>query len=77
MLFHKKKGFQAMGDINLHASKVDTNWRDFVEVEELQRLEILDIRIERQKQILSDSIEDRKLIMRRAIKRQRRANGGK
>tara|TARA_R100001369_G_scaffold91578_1_gene133239 strand:- start:270 stop:503 length:234 start_codon:yes stop_codon:yes gene_type:complete len=77
MLIHKKKGFQAMSTVDVHVEQIDTNWRDFVEDVELQRLALLDARIERQKQILSDSIEDRQLIMRRAIKRKRRANGGK
>lgn len=66
-----------MSSVDVHAEQVDANWRDFVEDIELQRLTLLDARIERQKQILSDSIEDRQLIMRRAIKRKRRANGGK
>lgn len=66
-----------MSTVDVHVEQIDTNWRDFVEDVELQRLALLDARIERQKQILSDSIEDRQLIMRRAIKRKRRANGGK
>ncbi len=43
--------------------------------DELQRLSVLDERAARQKQILKETNADRNVIIRRAIRRMRRANG--
>ncbi len=51
------------------------NWRDKANDEEKQRLAVLEARIERRKQLIQYDREERTKIMRRAIRRMRRATG--
>ena len=64
-----------MKNQNVHRPSVDGQWSEFLNSDEFQRLTVLEGRITRQKQILSDTVSDKNRIMRRAIKRMRRANG--
>lgn len=59
----------------VHRTKVDANWMKHINGEEEQRLAIIQARIVRKKKILEDVLGERKLIMARAIKRMRRAEG--
>tara|TARA_R110002094_G_scaffold134060_3_gene126390 strand:+ start:7306 stop:7500 length:195 start_codon:yes stop_codon:yes gene_type:complete len=63
--------------IRVQQGKLDQNWMHFTNSIEEQRLIILEIRIERKKRILEDAVRERQLIMARAIKRMRRAEGKK
>ena len=54
---------------------IDATWLQAANEEELARLAKLVVRIERRKQILSETIAERTLIMNRCIRRMRRANG--
>ena len=60
---------------DVQSKQVHTSWRDFASSDEIQRLEVLDGRIERQKKILSDTVRDRMSIRSRLIRRMRRASG--
>lgn len=55
--------------------EMHANWRDFCNNEELQRLTVLDDRIERKKRSLDETISERQRIMNRSIRRMRRAQG--
>lgn len=59
----------------VQSEQVHTSWRDFASPDEIQRLNVLDGRIERQKKILSDTVKDRMSIRSRLIRRMRRATG--
>lgn len=63
--------------INVQRSVLHSPWRSGANIEEEQRLEILDRRIERRKLILADDVEERRKIMMRIVRRQRRAEGKK
>ena len=52
---------------------VTTN--DFLNYEEEQRLEVLGARATRQRLILSDTLQERRKILMRGIRRRRRAEG--
>lgn len=54
---------------------IDAPWFQFAEPEEVERLAKLHVRIERRKLILSEDVGERKLIMKRCIRRMRRAAG--
>ncbi|AHD00463.1 hypothetical protein [Leisingera methylohalidivorans] len=54
---------------------IDAPWFQFAEAEEVERLAKLHVRIERRKLILSEDVGERKLIMKRCIRRMRRAAG--
>jgi hypothetical protein len=60
---------------DVQPSQVHKGWRDFTNNDEIQRLAVLDERIERQKRILSDTVKDRKSIRTRLIRRMRRYAG--
>jgi hypothetical protein len=60
---------------DVQPSQVHKGWRDFANDLERQRLTVLDQRIIRQKEILSDTEKDRKVIRSRLIRRMRRATG--
>lgn len=51
------------------------DWMRSANAAELARLATLEVRIERKKQILAETIAERTLIMRRCIRRSRRAQG--
>jgi hypothetical protein len=59
----------------VHPETLHNSWRDFASSEEIQRLAVLDGRIDRQKKILADTVKDRVLIRSRLIRRMRRATG--
>lgn len=54
---------------------IDASWFQFANAEEVERLAKLHVRIERRKLILADDVGERKLIMKRCIRRMRRADG--
>lgn len=54
---------------------IDAPWFQFAEAEEVERLAKLHVRIERRKLILSEDVGERTLIMKRCIRRMRRAAG--
>ena len=60
---------------DVQQSQVSTGWRNYANAEEVQRLEVLDGRIERQRAILRDTVKDRMSIRSRLIRRMRRATG--
>ncbi|UOA25941.1 hypothetical protein [Pseudosulfitobacter sp. DSM 107133] len=60
---------------DVQREKLHPEWQKFTDSEEEQRLMVLDVRIERQKRILADSIAERRKIMMRAIRRMRRSKG--
>jgi hypothetical protein len=60
---------------NVQRKALHATWRDGANIEEEQRLAILDQRIDRRKLILSDDIEERRKIMMRIVRRKRRSEG--
>ncbi len=54
---------------------VDAPWLQFANPEEIERLAKLQVRIERRKLILGEDVGERKLIMKRCIRRMRRVAG--
>lgn len=56
-------------------TELHANWRDFANVEEIQRLEIIDARFDMKKRSLDMIAAERQKIMARAIRRMRRAAG--
>ncbi len=60
---------------NVQRSTLHVTWRDGANIEEEQRLAILDQRIDRRKLILADDIEERRKIMMRIVRRKRRSEG--
>ncbi len=65
----------ALAPPGVQQQKVHKGWRDFANDLERQRLTVLDQRIIRQKEILSDTEKDRKVIRSRLIRRMRRSTG--
>ncbi len=64
-----------MTNQSVQPSELHSNWRNFSNSEELQRLEVLDERIDRKKRSLDETISERQKIMNRSIRRMRRAQG--
>lgn len=62
-------------DTKVHHQSVDADLRRYVNAEEEQRLKLLEERIERKKRILAEPLAERQKIMKRAIRRMRRAVG--
>jgi hypothetical protein len=60
---------------NVQHTALHITWRDGANIEEEQRLAILDQRIDRRKLILADDIEERRKIMMRIVRRKRRSEG--
>lgn len=61
---------------NVDPGQIPAPWAAYVNDEEKQRLRVLEGRHERKKRIIDDEVlAERRLIMRRAIKRMRRAEG--
>jgi hypothetical protein len=60
---------------DVQQNQASTGWRDYANPEEVQRLEVLDGRIEGQRAILRDTVKDRMSIRSRLIRRMRRATG--
>jgi hypothetical protein len=60
---------------NVQRKALHVTWRDGATIEEEQRLEVLDQRIDRRKLILADDIEERRKIMMRIVRRKRRSEG--
>lgn len=64
-----------MAEDDVQRDTVTPPWKRFTKVEEDQRLDVLDARIERRKAILEWDQRERTRIMHRAIRRMRRAEG--
>lgn len=64
---------ELMSDVQRKALHV--TWRAGANIEEEQRLAVLDQRIDRRKLILADDIEERRKIMMRIVRRKRRSEG--
>jgi hypothetical protein len=64
-----------MSTTKVHQDRVPAKYREHMKDDELQRFNALNERASRQKQILKDTNADRNVIIRRAIRRMRRANG--
>jgi len=65
-----------MSDQEVHLQGIPAPWEAYATREEKQRLTVLEARHERKKRIIDDEIlAERRLIMRRAIKRMRRSEG--
>ena len=60
---------------NVQGMELHADWREFTNSDEEQRLAVLDVRIERKRLLLNDVVQERQLIMMRAIRRKRRAEG--
>ena len=62
-----------MSDVQRQA--VPVKWRKHTNVEEDQRLDVIEARISRKKVTLAEAMAERRKIMMTAIKRMRRAEG--
>jgi hypothetical protein len=60
---------------DVQRNELHGTWRGSANIEEEQRLGVLDQRIDRRKLILADDIEERRKIMMRIVRRKRRAEG--
>lgn len=59
----------------MQSQQLHAKWREFINNDEIQRLEELEGRIDRKKRSLAEATSERQTIMNRAIRRMRRANG--
>lgn len=64
-----------MAEDDVQRDTVTPPWKRFTKAEEDQRLDVLEVRIERRKAILEWDQRERTRIMHRAIRRMRRAEG--
>lgn len=60
---------------DVQSDEVYAPWRKFSKVDEYQRLKVVEARIERKKRSIEEAQAEKKLIMQRAIRRMRRAQG--
>ncbi|AGH16022.1 hypothetical protein DVVG_00036 [Dunaliella viridis virus SI2] len=64
-----------MTDNKVHLQPMHAPWRDHVNAEEKQRLDVLEQRLSRKRATVEDLVSEQHRIMRRAIARMRRKEG--
>lgn len=59
----------------VHSAPVPAPWVNHLNAEELQRLTVLETRLERKTATIGELLSERRKMMRRAIRRMRRTDG--